>query len=93
MAGEAAAYGGSPEALARAKQLAALIDGVVARLPENQRDAYVLIREEGLSTADAGRVLGATPTAVKLRAHRAYEAIRAALRAAGVAEAAPEDAP
>lgn len=75
----------SPEAQARARQVMTLIDHTLAQLPESQRTAYVLIREEGTSVADAAEVLGATPTAVKLRAHRAYEAIREALRAAGLA--------
>ena len=47
--------------------------------PPAQRDAFILIRYEGLSVQDAAAVLGATPTAVKLRAFRAYEALRAAL--------------
>jgi RNA polymerase sigma-70 factor (ECF subfamily) len=75
----------SPEAQARARQLMSLVDQTLAALPENQRTAYVLLREEGTSVADAAEVLGATPTAVKLRAHRAYEAIREAVRAAGLA--------
>jgi RNA polymerase sigma-70 factor, ECF subfamily len=69
----------SPEAHAQARQLMSVIERVLANLPENQRTAYVLLKEEGLSVADAAAVLGATPTAVKLRAHRAYEALRAAI--------------
>ncbi len=75
---------GSPEEHARAKELMVVVDRVLRDLPENQRAAYVLIREEGLSVSEASSVLGATPTAVKLRAFRAYEAIREALRAAGL---------
>lgn len=75
---------GSPEEHVRARQLMTIVNQVLRDLPENQRAAYVLIREEGLSVADASAVLGATPTAVKLRAFRAYEAIREALRAAGI---------
>jgi RNA polymerase sigma-70 factor, ECF subfamily len=44
-----------------------------------QRDAFVLVRFEGLSIAEAAQVLGATEAAVKIRAFRAYEALRAAL--------------
>jgi RNA polymerase sigma-70 factor (ECF subfamily) len=77
-AGESA----SPEAHAGAKELMAVVDRVIEGLPENQRAAYVLIKEEGLSVADAAAVLGTTVMAVKLRAHRAYEAIRAGMRAA-----------
>jgi DNA-directed RNA polymerase specialized sigma24 family protein len=41
------------------------------------------LREEGLSVAEAARVLGTTSDVVKQRAHRACEQIRAALRRAG----------
>lgn len=44
-----------------------------------QREAFVLVRFEGLSIAEAAQVLGATEAAVKVRAFRAYEALRAAL--------------
>jgi RNA polymerase sigma-70 factor (ECF subfamily) len=49
------------------------------RLPESHRAAFELIKNQGLSIREAAEVLGATPTAVKLRAHRAYVALRAAL--------------
>ena len=75
----AASDGTSPEAHAQASELMAVIDDVIRRLPENQRAAYVLLKEEGLSVGDAAAVLGATAMAVKLRAHRAYEALRAAI--------------
>ena len=42
----------------------------------------MLIRYEGMSVKDAAEVLGSTPTAVKLRAFRAYEALREALSVA-----------
>ena len=58
-----------------------MVERVLARLPPAQREAFVLIRYEGLSVQDAAAVLGATPTAVKLRAFRAYEALRAELDA------------
>jgi DNA-directed RNA polymerase specialized sigma24 family protein len=41
--------------------------------------AFELIKKEGLSVKEAAEVLGTTVTAVKLRAHRAYVALRAAL--------------
>ena len=50
-----------------------------AVLPPAQREAFVLIRYEGMSVADTARILGATENAVKLRAFHAYEALRAAL--------------
>jgi RNA polymerase sigma-70 factor (ECF subfamily) len=71
----------SPEANVQAVQLMSVIDRTIRGLPENQRAAYVLLKEEGLSVGEAARVLGTTAMAVKLRAHRAYEALRAALGA------------
>jgi RNA polymerase sigma-70 factor (ECF subfamily) len=65
--------------VAIAKELAARIAKVLATLPENQRVAFELIKQEGLSVAEAADVLGTTVAAVKLRAHRAYEALRDAL--------------
>jgi RNA polymerase sigma-70 factor, ECF subfamily len=69
------------EAEAIAAETARVVERVLARLPAAQREAFVLIRYEGLSVQDAAAILGATPTAVKLRAFRAYEALRAELAA------------
>jgi RNA polymerase sigma-70 factor (ECF subfamily) len=66
------------EAIAR--ETAALVESVLARLPTAQREAFVLLRYEGMSVQDAAAILGSTPTAVKLRAFRAYEALREALK-------------
>ncbi|APR80367.1 RNA polymerase sigma-70 factor, ECF subfamily protein [Minicystis rosea] len=71
--------GGDAESAAIAAQAARVVEEVLARLPASQREAFVLIRYEGLSVEDAAAVLGATKTAVKLRAFRAYEALREAL--------------
>jgi RNA polymerase sigma-70 factor (ECF subfamily) len=60
-------------------ELGSRIHAELALLPETQRAAFRLIKEEGLSVAEAARVLGTTVSAVKLRAHRAYLALRAAL--------------
>ena len=73
------AGGGDAESAAIASQAARVVERVLASLPAAQREAFVLIRYEGLSVQDAAAVLGATPTAVKLRAFRAYEALRAEL--------------
>ena len=51
----------------------------LAEMTVLQREAFVLIRFEGLSVSEAAQVLGATEAAVKIRAFRAYEALRAAL--------------
>jgi RNA polymerase sigma-70 factor (ECF subfamily) len=51
----------------------------LASLPEPQREAIVLLKARGLSVSEAARIAGTTPGAMKVRAHRAYEALRAAL--------------
>jgi RNA polymerase sigma-70 factor (ECF subfamily) len=65
--------------VAHAGELAVRIQVILARLPHSQRAAFELIKQEGLTVAEAAQVLGTTVAAVKLRAHRAYEALRASL--------------
>ena len=60
-----------------AKQLAGRMIHTLAQLPENQRVAFELIRQDGLSLTEAAAALGTTVTAVKLRLHRASVALRA----------------
>lgn len=68
-----------PEGLVMTRELAERAEEELERMPESHREAYLLVRQEGLSVAQAAEVLGTTSTAVKLRAHRAYEALRAVL--------------
>src|SRR5262249_48130390 len=68
-------------------EAARVVERELQRMTLARREAFVLLRYEGLSVAEAARVLGATESAVKLRAFHAYEALRAALREAGVAVA------
>jgi RNA polymerase sigma-70 factor (ECF subfamily) len=65
--------------IASAKQIATRLEVELRKLPENQRVAFELIKIEGLSVAEAADVVGSTVAAVKLRAHRAYDALREAL--------------
>jgi RNA polymerase sigma-70 factor (ECF subfamily) len=65
--------------LVAASQLLARVRRELAKLPASQREAFELIKEDGLSLAEAAAVVGTTVTAVKLRAHRAYLALREAL--------------
>jgi RNA polymerase sigma-70 factor, ECF subfamily len=81
------------EQLAIARETAALVESVLRRLAPAQREAFVLLRYEGMSVDDAAAVLGSTPTAVKLRAFRAYEALRAALGQARATAAATASRP
>lgn len=72
-----------PDGLALTRELAARAEEELERMPALHREAYVLVRQEGLSVAQAAEVLGTTATAIKLRAHRAYEALRHALAITG----------
>jgi RNA polymerase sigma-70 factor (ECF subfamily) len=65
--------------LLHAKQVAQMVQQELAKLPEAQRAAFELVKQDGLSHAEAAQVLGTTVTAIKLRAHRTYVALRAAL--------------
>jgi RNA polymerase sigma-70 factor (ECF subfamily) len=62
-----------------ARELTAQVERTLTRLPPAQRQALELIRQEGMRAIDAAKLLGTTVGAVKLRVHRACEAIRAAL--------------
>jgi RNA polymerase sigma-70 factor (ECF subfamily) len=48
-------------------------------LPDNQRQAVELIHLRELSVVEAAEKAGITPGALKVRAHRGYKALRAAL--------------
>jgi RNA polymerase sigma-70 factor (ECF subfamily) len=69
----------TPDEEASTNEAARRVQAELARLPESQRVAFELLRVEGLSHDDAARVLGVTVSAVKLRAFRAYTALRAVL--------------
>lgn len=64
-----------------ARETAARLQRALRALPDTQREAFELIRLDGLSHEQAAAVLGTTVSGVKLRAHRAYEALRRALEA------------
>jgi RNA polymerase sigma-70 factor, ECF subfamily len=58
----------------------------LAELPAQQREAVVLTKLEGKSVAEAAEIVGTTTGAMKVRAHRGYEALRRLLgRAKGAA--------
>jgi len=68
-----------PDGALRAKQAVVTLRRALDSLPESQRTAFELVKLEGLTLAQAADRLGETVMAVKLRTHRAYEAVRAAL--------------
>lgn len=81
---QAPPYAEAPEDARAARLRAAL-----AALPEKQREAVVLLKFRGLSVQDAALVAGTTQGALKLRAHRGYEALRRDLRPEAPRTAAP----
>lgn len=77
---EPAALDARADDLVLAQELASRMQRELARMPVPQRVAFELVKQEGLSHAEAAKALGTTVNAVKLRAHRAYDALRAVLR-------------
>ncbi len=76
-----------PEQALLVQETARIVERTLPALPRSQREAFVLLRYEGLSLREAATVLGCTQMAVKLRASRAYAALRRAL--AGILETGP----
>lgn len=70
----------SPEAMMVARELCDGVNRLLDEMPESQRIAFELLRVDGASTQEAAGRLGTSVTAVKLRAHRAYESLRRSLR-------------
>ena len=55
------------------------LERALAGLPEAQREAVLLTQVEGLSVAEAAARVGISRSALKVRAHRGYRALRARL--------------
>lgn len=60
-------------------RLAPELAAALAALPDAQREAVTLVQIKGLSVAEAALQAGVSPGALKVRAHRGYRAMRAAL--------------
>ena len=73
------AAGAEAESLALAREAARAVERALSAMTDARREAFVLIRFEGMSVADAAEILGTTENAVKLRAFQAYETIRSEL--------------
>jgi RNA polymerase sigma-70 factor (ECF subfamily) len=61
------------------KLLGKIIQAELDRLSSNNRLAFELVKQDGLTHAEAAKVLGTTVMAVKLRTHRSCVVLRAAL--------------
>jgi RNA polymerase sigma-70 factor (ECF subfamily) len=85
----AAGLDSNAEETAAVRQSAELVARTLAQMSVTNREAFVLIRFEGQSVAAAAQILGASEGAVKLRAFRAYELLRAALKSTEVGANGP----
>lgn len=70
---------GSAEALLERSQTRAIVREAIDRLPESYRSVLLLRDIEELSTEEAATSLGVTENAVKIRLHRARQALRGLL--------------
>lgn len=52
------------------------LEEALSSLTQVQREAFVMLKMEGLSTAEAARRAGTSVGALKVRAHRAYETVK-----------------
>jgi RNA polymerase sigma-70 factor (ECF subfamily) len=61
-------------------QTRAIVHACIERLPDNYREVLILRDIEELSTEESARALSMTQTAVKVRLHRARQALSTLLR-------------
>ena len=52
------------------------LEDAMAKLPEHQREAFAMLKLEGLSIEQAARRAGIGVGALRVRAHRAYQTLR-----------------
>src|SRR5207302_8249807 len=72
----------TPEAQVADQELARRVDAALARLPEKQRAAFVMVRYENLTHEEIALALATSVPAVKSLVHRALEALRHEVRTA-----------
>src|SRR5262249_44765300 len=68
-----------PEAVAESELDRYALADALRSLPRPQREAFSMLKLEGLSVGAAAARAGVTPGALKVRAHRAYRALKALL--------------
>ncbi len=71
--------GEMPDRIAANHRLARRAEDELAHVPAANRTALALVHRDGLTATEAAAVLGTTAMAVRLRVHRACEALRAVL--------------
>jgi RNA polymerase sigma-70 factor (ECF subfamily) len=55
-------------------------DALISTLPPSQREVVSMLKVGGMSLEEVARATGCSVGSVKLKAHRAYEKLRAVLR-------------
>ncbi len=65
-----------PERLAFSRELGALMEMAIGRLPDGAREVFVLRHVEGMDTAEVAEVLGVSEAVVKTRLSRARASLR-----------------
>jgi RNA polymerase sigma-70 factor (ECF subfamily) len=69
-------WGDNAESLLERKQSRAMVRAAIAKLPESYRTVLMLRDIEGMDTAEVAESLGMSANAVKVRLHRARQALR-----------------
>jgi RNA polymerase sigma-70 factor (ECF subfamily) len=69
----------SVEAESMAHQSAVIVSRALAGMTAARREAFILLRYEGMSVAAAAQIVGVSEGALKIRAFHAYEILRRAL--------------
>lgn len=70
------AWQGLDDDVAEREETRALVRAAISRLPETSRNVLVLRDIEGLDTSQTAELLGVSENAVKIRLHRARQALR-----------------
>jgi RNA polymerase sigma-70 factor (ECF subfamily) len=76
---ELPAAASSVEQESMARQAAEVVSRTLAAMTPARREAFVLLRYEGMSVAAAAQIVGISEGALKIRAFHAYELLRGAL--------------
>ncbi len=81
---------GDPARLIADQQVMALVESGLHRLPERQREAFLLRYWEGYDVADTAAIMGCSEGSVKTHCSRAVSAMSAWMRQHGVEESGDE---
>jgi RNA polymerase sigma-70 factor (ECF subfamily) len=73
-----------PDDSLQQKQIIALVEQALAKLPARQREAFLLRYWEGLDTAETAAAMGCTEGSVKTHCSRAVHALAVSLKSTGV---------